>query len=570
MQDAPEVERRGGGRAVWLVMFLAAAVTIPRSVAISRSHSESFDDEYHMTRGLAFLARDLARADADLRTKVNDPPLGEGIVALPLWVDNLARGRDLSDFRPLDHPLGPDFLLGLIAAWKALLFVPLVGIAFAWCRALYGARAAWLAAGLLVVEPTIAGHLPIPALDVLGAESIAIAAFLAWRSFQDPTLGRRVAAGVALAAALAIKHTALVMPPILAGFAAICWGLKPILERRGWSDLPGRIGSHARDAALTLTTAGVALWALLLFDVSPTSMGDLRAYLRQPPPGAPAMAEDAAPRPVETWPAGSYLRSFQQGMKHNQKGHLGFLLGEVRRTGWWYYFPVASSIKLPVGVAAILLLGVASLAWNRPRWGEWGLVVPLLACLALALNTRINIGFRHFLPSLVFLLLFSTRALAGASNRLALGAWAAVVVAAVHSAGFHPDYLSYSNGLRSKPYLALSDSNVDWGQGLKQVRAWVAARPRDGRAVRLGYFGNSATVPRYLGDRGVEVVGRMPSDGVLIVSPVLVSGPYDPEGRYEALARIDPDEVIGHSLLVYDIDRLRRVGLLPAPGDRGG
>ena len=53
------------------------------------AHSESVDDDYHLTRGLLFLTRSLAGSELDL----NDPPLGEGIIALPMLVTNLIEGR---------------------------------------------------------------------------------------------------------------------------------------------------------------------------------------------------------------------------------------------------------------------------------------------------------------------------------------------------------------------------------------------------------------------------------------------------------------------------------------------
>jgi len=142
----------------------------------------------------------------------------------------------------------------------------------------------------------------------------------------------------------------------------------------------------------------------------------------------------------------------------------------------------------------------------------------------------------------------------------------------IHSIGFHPDYLSYSNGVWRNPHLAISDSNVDWGQGLKEVRAWVEARPTDGRPIRVGYFGNRRAFQHYLGDLSIECRGEndpIPADGILIVSPVFVAGPYDPGGNYAALQGVEPDDVIGHSLLVFDIDRWNRGRIVRGKG-RGG
>jgi len=42
----------------------------------------------------------------------------------------------------------------------------------------------------------------------------------------------------------------------------------------------------------------------------------------------------------------------------------------------------------------------------------------------------------------------------------------------------------------------------------------------------------------------------------LIISPVYEAGPYGTPGAYAALRPLEPDAVIGHGLLVYDLDRL--------------
>src|SRR5271168_1031429 len=50
----------GLGRQLCLVVFLAAAVVLPRSYLIADAHSESIDDAYHLRRGLVFLTRSIA------------------------------------------------------------------------------------------------------------------------------------------------------------------------------------------------------------------------------------------------------------------------------------------------------------------------------------------------------------------------------------------------------------------------------------------------------------------------------------------------------------------------------
>src|SRR5262249_22856356 len=35
--------------------------------------------------------------------------------------------------------------------------------------------------------------------------------------------------------------------------------------------------------------------------------------------------------------------------KHDKYGHDSYLLGEYRRTGWWYFFPLVLAVKTPIG-----------------------------------------------------------------------------------------------------------------------------------------------------------------------------------------------------------------------------
>ncbi len=131
---------------------------------------------------------------------------------------------------------------------------------------------------------------------------------------------------------------------------------------------------------------------------------------------------------------------------------------------------------------------------------------------------------------------------------------------------YHPDYLSYFNYPRHQPYLAISDSNVDWGQGLKQVREWIDAHPQNGRPIYLGYFHNehkkSPRLDYYLGNRviSLDTLDRPPASGILIISPVWVSGAYDLADSYAALRKCEPVAEIGHCMLVYDLDTARGGG----------
>jgi hypothetical protein len=544
-----------------LALLVAAAVLLPRAALLARAHSETYDEEYHLSRGARFWSRSL------VGVPLNDPPLGEALASVPLVIANRNHAWSGGLY---DHSLQPETALLLTHLWMAGLFLVSIGVAFAWCRRLYGLPSAWLATGLLLAEPTFAAHVPLATLDTLGACGALVASFLAWRFFERPTRARLVAAASGVACALLLKHTTLALLPVVAAYGVLFWTVRPLLRRQGWPVFWASLPQRLAWIGTALFVGALVLWALTLFDVSrPRPQDDW---------GRTASVPALLDRPL---PGGIYLTSLLQGIEHAGEGHAGYLLGERRLTGWWYYFPVLLLYKMPIGIAAVLLLGVASLAWRRPRWEEWGLLVPWVVWSGLALQSRVDIGLRHFLPAYLFMLLLGARSLARrdaarvesprggdpgvdgpASPAWARGvAWGGLAAAALHALSFHPDYLSYLNLPRDRPWMAISDSNLDWGQGLKQARDWLQRNrvPPD-RPVHLLYFGDDASgrrIRHYLGD-GVTFAlrpGPLPSRGLVIASPVWVAGPYDPGGAYAPLRQRQPVAIIGHSLLVYDLDR---------------
>jgi hypothetical protein len=559
-------------RHLWLALVLTACVVVPRTVLVSRAHSEYWDDQYHLGQGLSFVLR--------MKTGVirNDPPLGQAVLSLPM----LATGcvppgpQDPRSAGPADSPpgaaplylavlygqrFGPETISMMVAAWKALLFLPLAGLVFHWCRRLYGLGGAWLALALVLVEPTIAGHVAPAALDVLGVEAILFACYVAWRFFESPTRRRIVVTGIVVAAAMLTKHTALILPAVVAAYAVAFWWHKRAGHVEGAATLRRRLNQVLAVGVV----AFVSLWPLTLFDLSrPSEHGPLvnAEYTERFSFGADVVNGALMRR----WPAGVYVGSIRGAQVHAQDGHEAYLWGERSNHGWWYYFLAVAAYKVPLGVALVLTPGVASLLFIKPRFDETPLIIAAAAWAVFLSAGGIDIGFRHFLPAYVPMLMLCGRIAAVRWRFVRWFAWCGVAAAAAHVALWHPDYLSYMNFPRDKPWLAISDSNIDWGQSLKQARRWLDEHPRGGRPVWLGYFGNleGRSVAHYLGDRvnPLDDHDPAPKSGLLIISPVWVAGAYGHD-QYAFLRGRDPDAVIGHNLLVYDLDRLANQQLSP-------
>ena len=570
-------------RHFWLALLLAAAVLIPRTTLVALAHSEYCDDQYHLSGGLSFLRQ------VDPHMWRNDPPLGQGLLALPLYLLGV-RPDEPAVYRAQHHndpghrvemgsepfyapayeqKIAPDTLLLIVAVWKSILFLPCAALVFHWCRRLYGLRAGWLALAMLLVEPTIAGHIAPASLDLLAVEAILFACFLTWRYLESSSRPRLIAAGVATAAALLIKHTAIILPGVIVVYAFVA----RVLLRERPSPVGPAFRRMSNDVGAIALVAVAALWPLTLFDFSKPSMHGPIANAQYTESYAfrTDVLNPALERP---WPAGVYIGSIATAFGHVSVGHDAYLFGEHRFTGWRTYYAAVAFYKVPIGLAVILLLGLVSLAWNRPRAGELSLLIPVLAWTAFISLQHINIGFRHILPAYIPLLMLACRCLtpatSGGHRVVSVLAWVAIGATAVEVHLWHPDYLSYVNQPRDRAVYAISDSNLDWGQSLKEVRTWLDAHPHPDRPVYIAYFGSPEgwSVRHYLGDRVIELPrhggGLLPSAGLLIISPVALVGDYDRDDRYQELreadraGRIRPIAVIGHTMRVYDLTTLNR------------
>jgi hypothetical protein len=316
------------------------------------------------------------------------------------------------------------------------------------------------------------------------------------------------------------------------------------------------------DVGLFLLIFTLVIWASTLFDFSaPRNWMWPVSYA---PGGGFQFMRDFFDRLLDvSWPAGTYVGSFLGGMSHAHRGHWGFLWGENRAPGgWWYYFPVLATYKIPVGFFFIFLLAIISLIWVRPRFEEWLVVVPILVFCAMLFITKIDIGFRHFLPALVFIYILAARCVAPPLNKrawiVALG-WIGCGAAAAHVISYHPDYMSYINFPRKEVWRDIGDSNIDWGQTIKQVGPWLDAHPTN-QPVYLACFLNEMPITYYLDHRVIVTRAALgiPRHGILIISPNLVDSIYDWYDSYAALRRQKPIAIIGHSMLVYDLDRMHQ------------
>src|SRR5690606_13694997 len=109
----------------------------------------------------------------------------------------------------------------------------------------------------------------------------------------------------------------------------------------------------------------------------------------------------------------------------------------------------------------------------------WYLAVPAVVLFTTSMASGLNLGFRHILPVVPYLLVLAGAAGALVARRARVLKWAVAAVVVAHAGSSlraYPGYLAYSNeavGGPSRTHRVLTDSNVDWGQGLLQAARYL-------------------------------------------------------------------------------------------------
>jgi 4-amino-4-deoxy-L-arabinose transferase-like glycosyltransferase len=394
-----------------------------------------------------------------------------------------AQGRSLL----YDSPVSYDTVLTLARLGMLPFLVVLIIATWAWTRRWYGEIAALLAVAFLVSTPVILGHAAVVALDVPVTALIMLSLFLLLRWFEQPTAARAAALGLGAGLAVATKLSAVPFIGIAAlaliALRLLSWRarpLQPCLSRRAWT------------AAMALVLALIVMVGVY---------GPTLVYLTTPD-HAPSRALDfwmGSAGPLHTlayrWAARVPVPLGVQAVPlnflgvewHNEHGHLSFLLGHTGSTGWWYFYPVALSVKTPLVLLLFGLAGLTRLAVRGARAADVYQLAPA-ACLVSILvfscaYSHINIGVRHVLIAYPLLAMGAGTAVLAAWQRWPARSVRAVLLALLlwqfgTLVTSYPDYLAFFNPLAGRhPERILVDSDLDWGgQDLRRLEQVLKAR----------------------------------------------------------------------------------------------
>ena len=476
---APRMRRLWWSAVVFLLMVLAVELFVP-----ARRQSQTPDEANHMLAGVRYWKY------GDFGSNPEHPPLAKLVAALPvLRVPSPPAAPFTQFFKMENFYSGVEFLYTHDAdamLWRARAAISIFTFALALLvlsagSEMFGPVTGLVALLVFVFEPNLLAHGAMVATDM--AESCclfaAVYAFYRWR--KHATLPRLIVFSVATGLALAAKHSGVFLVPVVLVLALLELLTSPA------DGVHQSRGRQALRLAASLAVAGVVaytiLWAFYGFRYQARPGGlvmvpTLAEYLMTP---HSALLEVVIPR-LAAWRLlpEAYLFGIVDIAVAAKRDPM-FLLGTDYPTGQWFYFPVAFVIKATLGFLVLLIAApFLKQVWQDGRWRAMAyLLIPALMYFGTSLTSTMNIGIRHILPVFPFLALAAAVAAVGLAREQSWGKYAATGLLLLHVASsvhVFPNYLTYANeawGGPTNTYRLLTDSNVDWGQGLRATKHYL-------------------------------------------------------------------------------------------------
>jgi hypothetical protein len=541
-REAVLIERLIVASALMAFFFLALGAAVDQS--------PTNDEPVHMTRGaILYQTRDLS-------LPFEHPPLSHRLIGLLFTTEpTLPRVEELQSRPSGDWPsiawefmwqsgVNVDrllFLGRLPVIWSGLFFGAILAL---WTSAAVrtlktsafhdvgGGRMAALAVVMILyaTSPNLLASAALATTDFATSATYFSAVCAWWFFWQRPGRVRWLLTGTLLGLALAAKLTGALLIPL---FVVLAYVYPP---RRPWWR-PGLT------AFSLLPVAALVLWAVYGFQ-----FGNWSRW---------------------TVPAPPYWVSWESVLTHVAIGHPAFFLGQLSSSGWWLYFPVTFLLKTPLVMLVLLALALVFLARRRPAWGMLAFtLLPAASLFAVAAYSRLNIGYRHILPALSFLVvtvgLVVPQLWGRRSGRWAIGAAMAWAVAAALIQ--HPHHLAYFNELAggsAQGHRFLGDSNLDWGQDLKALAGYASAYAGEtGEVLQISYDGvgdpayyglDRTTLSGGEGAAAPDFYPANPRPGRYAISAGHWQGLLPEADLFDWFRHRPPDDTIGYSILVYDV-----------------
>jgi hypothetical protein len=440
-------------------------------------------------------------------------------------------------------------------------------LVFSFAKELFGPVAALLAVMLFALEPTVLAHGRVVQTDIPATFGYLLFFFMLRRYALNKSIGSSLWLGFAAGLAVLTKFSMLLVGPILVVYFAIDF-IRSIRRRETWNT---RVIHLALVALMSLLTINAAYF----FRHRHLESWDVQ-WIREAFPGT------AGPLIILTRilshlvPADFVLGILRQ-LWHNAVGHSAGFLGMYSRTGWWYYYPVAFALKTTI---PFLIASLAGLAWSgrevvrKRNPNHLWMLAPFVIYTVYVFFSRIDIGVRYYLPAYPFLFILGGALLASLwrSRKAARAGMIAAILMltwiGLEAVRAYPNHMSYMNQLASRAphWWYLSDSNVEWGDDLRDLAIYLRARGET--KVREATLGGYLTL-RFYGIERIDAMTSRPGENAryTAIGASFLNGSTnlpdnaiagrkvgESQDYFAAYRQRQPEAVFGNSIYLYRED----------------
>lgn len=471
---------------------------------------------------------------------------------------------------------------------------------YSWTKKEYGPLAGLIALALFSFSPNFIAHGRYVTTDIAAVLGIVIGLYYFTKFLRVSSIKNALIAGVALGVAMVLKFSVFILYP----FLVLCLILFVILNKKTTFSFLfkskkfwGRVASSVFGFLFLGIMSMCVVWAMyaLVSLGTPEDIGakTIREIMLGQVMGEGFMSNAVLYgkdlllwmnsvtffRPLAHFFLGIFMVIFRVGGGNN-----AFLVGEVTRQSWWYFYPIAFLIKTPIPTL-LLLASAIGFSWlpvqkivkekkdlsvvvNR----HLGLIVLgffAIVFFLIAVMGNLNLGIRHIAPIYPAIYMFIAAMLAklfrqknnkaGTIMRGIVGIMVIWLIA--EAARIYPYYLAYFNNSIGSPdnaYKYLVDSNLDWGQDLKRLNSYLEKNKID--TIHINYFGGG-NLEYYL--KGKAMPFNPDTDSVEPGWYAFSATPFQTQYNgietapelLKQLRQTSPDAQIGHSILLYYIEK---------------
>jgi len=531
------------------------------------------DEVAHIPAGYTYLK------DFDYRLNPEHPPIAKALAALPLVLNSNIKGpesdKSWSDINQWEagwtmlYRVGNDTgqVLFLSRLMIMLLMIGLGAFLYKWVSELFGKKVGLIVLVLYAFYPDVLAHGRLVTTDIAAAFGYVVAMYFFDKALQKKTWKAILFAALAFALAQMLKFSAFLLFIVFLLLVVV----KAIMDRKVDNGFWRSFWLNFKPYFWVSLFSLLIVWAVYIPFVWNTPVSIEHRLI-----------DTNLTDNIRTLPFRNFLHHFEGNVVLRALGHylLGvmlvigrvgggnvtFILNHFSDKSISWYFPAAWLLKTPI---SIILLSFSSFffllfKWpkkNEDRWIVALFAAPLIVYWAVTLKGSLNIGIRHLMPTVPFVLIMIGYFISKIWNLKSKIPKIIITILLVYMAGStlwnYPNFIAYFNEATPKDvrYKRLDDSSLDWGQDLLRLKKYFDDNKY--KYVKVDYFGGGLT-NYYIPDAINWHASYGPTTGLLAISATYyqsskIFGPKDGIWSYEWLDQYKPKAIIGGSILIFDI-----------------